>query len=71
MGDVMDVSVMEPVASEKTRSYLPLLEALFAVLARRSPRVGKLHLEAMPDRVKRDLGFLDGREPRYEDERMR
>jgi hypothetical protein len=39
-------------------------------MRRRLP-VGKLDLDAMPDRVKRDLGFLDGREPRYEDERMR
>lgn len=26
----------------------------------------QLDLDAMPDRVKRDLGFMDGREPRYE-----
>ncbi|WFU07840.1 hypothetical protein QA646_10960 [Rhizobium sp. CB3090] len=32
-----------------------------------SPR---LDLDEMPDRLKRDLGFLDGREPRYEDDRM-
>lgn len=30
-----------------------------------------LDLETVPDRVKRDLGFLDGRDPYYEDERMR
>ncbi|MEI1246732.1 hypothetical protein [Rhizobium aouanii] len=30
-----------------------------------------LDLDTMPDRVKRDLGFLDGRDPYYEDERMR
>jgi hypothetical protein len=34
-------------------------------------RTDKLDLEVMPDRVKRDLGFLDGREPRYEDDRLR
>lgn len=34
-------------------------------------RVPKLDMETVPDRVKRDLGFLDGREPHYEDERRR
>jgi hypothetical protein len=27
-----------------------------------------LDLEMMPDHLKRDLGFLDGPDPRYEDE---
>lgn len=34
-------------------------------------RLPRLDLAAAPDRVKRDLGFLDGRDPYYEDERMR
>ncbi|MBY5840446.1 hypothetical protein J3P71_18780 [Rhizobium leguminosarum] len=34
-------------------------------------RLPRLDLTAAPDRVKRDLGFLDGRDPHYEDERMR
>ncbi|EJT04497.1 hypothetical protein [Rhizobium sp. CCGE 510] len=34
-------------------------------------RLPRLDLSATPDRVKRDLGFLDGRDPYYEDERMR
>ena len=29
-----------------------------------------LDLDEMPDRLKRDLGFLDGREPHYEDDRL-
>lgn len=33
-------------------------------------RMSRLDLDAAPDRVKRDLGFLDGRDPYYEDERM-
>jgi hypothetical protein len=28
----------------------------------------RLDLDTAPDRVKRDLGFLDGRDPHYEDE---
>ncbi|MGZ2484795.1 hypothetical protein ACVITL_003318 [Rhizobium pisi] len=31
-------------------------------------RLPRLDLTAAPDRVKRDLGFLDGRDPYYEDE---
>ncbi|MBX4948068.1 hypothetical protein HJA95_00315 [Rhizobium binae] len=34
-------------------------------------RLPRLDLDAAPDRVKRDLGFLDGREPYYEDARNR
>ncbi|MGR9077676.1 hypothetical protein [Rhizobium leguminosarum] len=34
-------------------------------------RMPNLDLDTVPDRVKRDLGFLDGRDPYYEDERMR
>ena len=34
-------------------------------------RADRLYMEGMPDRVKRDLGFLDGREPRYEAELRR
>ena len=33
-------------------------------------RMPSLDLDTVPDRVKRDLGFLDGRGPRYEDDRM-
>ncbi|MBX5159893.1 MULTISPECIES: hypothetical protein [unclassified Rhizobium] len=39
--------------------------------ADRFRRLPRLDLSATPDRVKRDLGFLDGRDPYYEDERMR
>jgi len=31
-------------------------------------RMPRLDLDTAPDRVKRDLGFLDGRDPYYEDE---
>lgn len=42
-----------------------------ARIVRRIVRRERLDLEGMPDRVKRDLGFLDGREPRYEAEPWR
>jgi hypothetical protein len=47
---------------------LETLMELFGGGAEPSPR---LDLDEMPERLKRDLGFLDGREPRYEDDRMR
>jgi hypothetical protein len=47
---------------------LGVLAQVFARSTRPSPR---LDLDEMPDRLKRDLGFLDGRGPRYEDDRMR
>jgi hypothetical protein len=67
----MDMCAVEQASAVKPRAHLPLLEAVFEFLTRRRLPVGKLDLDAMPDRVKRDLGFLDGREPRYEDNRMR
>ncbi|MGA1802371.1 hypothetical protein [Rhizobium sp. HT1-10] len=48
-----------------------LFARLLAIITRKSLPMGKLDLEAMPDRVKRDLGFLDGRDPRHVDERTR
>lgn len=41
-----------------------IVEALLPSL---SPRTSRLDLETMPDHLKRDLGFLDGRD-RYRDE---
>jgi hypothetical protein len=46
---------------------LGVLTQVFAGSTGPSPR---LDLDEMPDRLKRDLGFLDGRGPRYEDDRM-
>lgn len=37
-----------------------IVDALLPPLRRRAPR---LDVEALPDHLKRDLGFLDGREP--------
>ncbi|MBB5576449.1 hypothetical protein QDX27_04605 [Rhizobium sp. BR 318] len=47
-----------------------MLETLAQVFMRGTEPSPHLDLEGMPDRLKRDLGFLDGREPRYEDDRM-
>jgi len=49
---------------------------LFTVIVRRLARgIGsrrpRLDIDVTPDRIKRDLGFLDGRDPRYEDDRSR
>jgi hypothetical protein len=71
IGDAMDMCAIEQASAVTPQAHLPVLGALFAFLARCRLPVGKLDLDAMPDRVKRDLGFLDGREPRYEDEQMR
>jgi hypothetical protein len=70
-GDVMDMSAAEQPSALKSKAYPSILKGLFAFLARRIAPAAKLDLDGMPDRVKRDLGFLDGREPRYEDERAR
>ncbi|MDM9628924.1 hypothetical protein QTL95_23790 [Rhizobium sp. S152] len=47
------------------------LAHLLRGLAVRLARPDRLDLEGMPDRVKRDLGFMDGREPYIEDARAR
>ncbi|MDR6757642.1 adenylylsulfate kinase-like enzyme [Mycoplana sp. BE70] len=38
-----------------------VVDALLPSMGRRVPR---LDVDALPDHLKRDLGFLDGREPR-------
>jgi hypothetical protein len=68
-GDVMDCQ-----AIEENRSVAR--EALIATFVRRllrgiGSRMPKLDMDVTPDRIKRDLGFLDGRDPRYEDDRSR
>jgi hypothetical protein len=66
MGAVMDCSAadtyVEPAASPLRR----LFNFAASVLAPRA--YPELDLDAMPDHLKRDLGFTDGRDPRYEDE---
>lgn len=65
---------MDCQAIEERRS--PAKEALITVLIRRlaggiGSRMPQLDMDVTPDRIKRDLGFLDGRDPRYEDDRSR
>ncbi|MGR9171389.1 hypothetical protein [Rhizobium sp. KDH_Rht_773_N] len=65
---------MDCQAIEENRSVAR--EALIATVARRllrgiGSRMPKLDMDVTPDRIKRDLGFLDGRDPRYEDDRSR
>jgi hypothetical protein len=65
----MTVRVFEPARITNPRKGV--VGNVLAFLAKLSVPTAKLDLEATPDRVKRDLGFLDGRDPRYEDERLR
>ena len=65
---------MDCQAIEENRS--PVRESLITSVVRRlargiGSRMPRLDMEATPDRIKRDLGFLDGRDPRYEDDRSR
>ncbi|MBW9055182.1 hypothetical protein [Rhizobium mesosinicum] len=65
---------MDCQAIEASRS--PAREALITTVIRRlvrgiGSRMPRLDIEVTPDRIKRDLGFLDGRDPRYEDDRSR
>ncbi|TCS04663.1 MULTISPECIES: hypothetical protein [unclassified Rhizobium] len=51
-------------------------EALITIVVRRliggiGSRMPRLDMDVTPDRIKRDLGFLDGREPRYEEDGSR
>lgn len=67
----MDCYVVEQVEVARSTVLARVLESLMQVLAKRAEPSPNLDLEEMPDRVKRDLGFLDGREPRYQDDRLR
>jgi hypothetical protein len=68
----MSCDVCEDRAIERHRHFLQRAVHFAGWFAGRLSRVPKLDLDAAPDRIKRDLGFLDGREPQhYEDERRR
>ncbi|MDE1991961.1 MAG: hypothetical protein KGI75_05635 [Rhizobiaceae bacterium] len=67
----MDCYAIEHTAAAKQPILARALIALTQVFAGRAEPSSRLDLDDIPDRVKRDLGFLDGREPHYEDERMR
>ncbi|NTF42780.1 hypothetical protein A6U86_23255 [Rhizobium sp. AC27/96] len=67
----MDCYAVERIEMAKPSGFARVLESLAQVFSRHGEPSPHLDLEDMPDRVKRDLGFLDGREPRYEDMRLR
>lgn len=67
----MDCYAVEQMEVARPTGLARVMEALTQVFARHAEPSPHLDLEEIPDRLKRDLGFLDGREPRYEDDRLR
>jgi hypothetical protein len=67
----MDCYAVEQSRLQQTIGIFQRIGAWLARVAGRICRMPRLDLDTAPDRVKRDLGFLDGRDPHYEDERMR
>jgi hypothetical protein len=71
-GDVMSCQSMNSASAGKVPAWASLIESLTSALLRHGGAAGTVDLDDMPDRMKRDMGFLDGREPYYEEEaRMR
>ncbi len=66
----MDCYVAEQVETARPTVLSRLLESLALVFAKRAEPSPHLDLDEMPDRLKRDLGFLDGREPHCDDSRL-
>jgi hypothetical protein len=64
------IPVEHPIESPDT-TLLQRLSRLGRQLAWRLARPNRLDLDGMPDHVKRDLGFMDGRDPFYEAEPRR
>lgn len=67
----MDCYAIEQSRPQQNIGIFQRIGARLARVAGRISRRPRLDLETAPDRIKRDLGFLDGRDPHYEDERMR
>jgi hypothetical protein len=67
----MSCQTIEQPSIGKIPAWARLIATLTSALLRHGGAPGKLDLDDMPDRVKRDMGFLDGREPRYEDDYLR
>jgi hypothetical protein len=65
----MDRWIVRQSSAERPQLGASALSVLWKLLSR-SDR-SRLDMETMSDQVKRDLGFLDGRDPRHEDELMR
>jgi hypothetical protein len=67
----MDCYAVQQMEVARPTGLARVLESLTQVFAKHVEPSPHLDLEELPDRVKRDLGFLDGREPRYQDDRLR
>lgn len=52
-------------------AWMRLINTLSVPVLRAFRHSPPIDFETMPDHVKRDLGFLDGRDPRYDDDRLR
>ncbi|MBB3287777.1 MULTISPECIES: hypothetical protein [Rhizobium] len=63
----MDCYVVEQAETARPGILARLLESLAQALVKHAEPSLHLDLDDMPDRLKRDLGFLDGREPHYDD----
>ena len=66
----MDRYMIERAEAAKPTLVARLLESLAQVFLKHGEPSPHVDLDEMPDRLKRDLGFLDGREPRYDDRRL-
>ncbi|WHO74683.1 hypothetical protein [Rhizobium sp. BT03] len=55
------------IEEKRPQPRMGVFKRLAGRLVGRFCRLPRLDLDAAPDRVKRDLGFLDGRDPFYED----
>ncbi|HEX8049376.1 hypothetical protein [Rhizobium sp.] len=67
----MDCHAVEQVNIARPSVLARMLETLAQVFPGRTASLPRLDLDEMPEQIKRDLGFLDGRAPHYEDSRMR
>ncbi|MDQ0561775.1 hypothetical protein QO004_003575 [Rhizobium mesoamericanum] len=64
----MDCAVIEQESQARAVGTFHWFSGFGRRLLRRLSQWDRLELEGMPDRIKRDLGFLDGQEPRYDRE---
>ncbi|WP_431320021.1 hypothetical protein [Rhizobium sp. YTU87027] len=67
----MDCAAIEQDKQARAARASSWLSDLGRRLLRRLSGWDRLELEGMPDRIKRDLGFMDGREPRCDIEFLR
>lgn len=70
-GDVMDCHAIEENTNLVNLSLLSFVSGVTGWAYGKIFHPSRLDLDGIPDRVKRDLGFLDGRDPRYESDLCR